>query len=109
MGRQATHKVLLYESCAYSEEPLTTHAKCSLLRTGLRSCKEQGRVVLRARFVQEFQFDANQYYGIWGFETVYVGRKAVLNKELTHNLRRGYPDFKRQPLRMNLEAMNGQR
>ena len=104
MGKQASHKILFFGVTIHSQKPLLNNIKHFLLKAGLRDLQRKGRVVLDAKFYERFEADARWYHGGWSFETIYLGRRAVLNKVLVHVLRKAYHDAMKDPIRWRAES-----
>jgi len=94
----ATHPIKLYWNYAVSDYPLDDPEKSFLLKAGIRSLLDIGRISLSAEYGEKFIPQARAVRGEYVFEAVYIGRKAVYQKGIRHHFREKHRDFMKQPL-----------
>lgn len=89
--KTATHPVKLYYNELYKKyDELSLHEKCQLLRKGISSLLDIGRVVLSTKYYSEYDMWGGYYKGSYCYRVIYIGRKAVWRKGVRHMLRK-YP------------------
>ncbi len=94
----ATHSVRCYWNYAYSKLPLNTSEKYNLLKRGVRSLLDTGRVPLSVQYDEGFLPERDLYRGLYIFDVVYLGRKTVHQVGVRHRFREKHKEFMRQPI-----------
>ncbi len=89
--KTVSHPIKVYSVETWANKPGVL--KLGALRNGIKDLLHQGRAVITAGYGQRFDVVNLSYQGIWTFETVYLGRTAVLRKGIRHQLRVAHREF----------------
>ena len=91
--KTVSHPIKLYGIDVWSELGISGYLKSKALRSGIQDLLCKGRAVITAGYDKRFDVLNLSYQGVWAFETVYLGRKAVHKKGIRHQLRKAYQGF----------------
>lgn len=101
MGNKVvTHPVKRYIADCWSDEPLGCSTKFRLLRKGISDLINIGRSSVSVKFGQYYRVRFCIYHSYWIIDSVYIGRKSVLDKNYRTRLRKFHKDFNNQPVRI---------